>query len=75
MGTHEPKKDGNGTHRKLEEYMLAYPEALVLTEPWLYLHEIRYRLENDLNLQLHEIPWIIQICMALTSMELCRKKL
>ena len=54
--------------------MLAYLEALVLTEPWLYLREIRDRLENDLNLQPHEVPGITQICMALTSLELCRKK-
>ena len=73
-GTCEPKKGGNGTHRKLEEWMLAYLEDLVLTEPWLYLREIRDRLENDLNLQPHEVPGITQICMAPTSLELCRKK-
>ena len=68
------EKVGNRTGRKMEDWITAYLEALVLTEPWLYLEEIRDRLANDLNLQANQIPGISSICLALTSLELNRKK-
>ena len=55
--------------------MLAYLEALVLTEPWLYLQEICDKLINDLNLQVQQVPGIPAICAALTNFELGRKKI
>ena len=74
-GSCEARKGGNRTGRKMEDWITAYLEALVLTEPWLYLEEIRDRLANDLNLQANQIPGISSICLALTSLELNRKKI
>ena len=74
-GSCEARKGGNELGRKLEDWMQAYLEALVLTEPWLYLREIRNRLTIDLNLQPNQVPRISSICMALANLELGRKKL
>ena len=74
-GSCEARKGGNRTGRKMEDWITAYLEALVLTKPWLYLEEIRERLANDLNLQANQIPGISSICLALTSLELNRKKI
>ena len=49
-------------------------EALVLTEPWPYIREIRDRLINCLNLQVHQVPGIPGIGTTLT-LELGGKKI
>ena len=73
-GSCKVRKGGNELGCKLEDWMLAYLEALVLMEPWLYLCEIRNRLTIDLNLQQNQVPGISSICMALANLELGRKK-
>ena len=72
-GNCNSRKGGNETGRKLEDWMLAYLEALVLTELWLYIREIRDRIINYLNLQVHQVPGIPAICTTLT-LELGRKR-
>ena len=48
-GNCELRKGLNETGKKMQDWMMAYLEALVLTEPWLYLREIRERLTNHLT--------------------------
>ena len=71
-------KPGKGLHvnetgKKIQDWMMAYLEALVLTEPWLYLREIQGRLTNDLTLQPHVISGLSSICKALATLELDRE--
>ena len=63
-GNCEPRKGVNETNL----------EALVLTEPWLYLSEIRDRLTHDLNLQPHQVRGLSAICKELAALGLGRKK-
>ena len=61
------------TGKKMQDWMIAHLEALVLTEPWLYFREIQERLTNDLTLQPRILSGLSSICKALATLELDRK--
>ena len=72
-GNCEPRKGLNETGKKMQDWMMAYLEALVLMEPWLYLREIGERLTNHLTLQPYEVSGLLSIWKALATLELDRK--
>ena len=50
---------------KMQPFMAAYLEAMVLVNPFLYLEEMQDRLVIDLNLLQNEVPSVPLICRTL----------
>lgn len=59
---------------KMQPWKVAYLEALVTYDPFMYLSEIQKALRDNLNLPAAEIPSIPTICRTLISLELTRHK-
>jgi len=58
----------------MQPWKVAYLEALVTHDPFMYLSEIQTALRDDLNLPPVEIPSIPTICRTLVNLDLTRHK-
>ncbi|KAJ7360019.1 hypothetical protein OS493_019107 [Desmophyllum pertusum] len=58
----------------MQQWKVAYLEALVTHDPFMYLSEIQKALQDDLNLPPREVPSIPTICRTLLSLDLTRHK-
>lgn len=58
----------------MQPWKVAYLEALVTHDPFLYLSEIQTAIRDDLNLPPAEIPSVPTICRTLPSLDLTRHK-
>ena len=59
---------------KMQPFMAAYLEAMVLVNPFLYLDEMQDRLMTDLNLLPNEVPSVPVICRTLHELNLSKHK-
>ena len=59
---------------KMQPFMAAYLEAMVLVNPFLYLEEMQDRLMIDLNLLQNEVPSVPVICRTLHELNLSKHK-
>lgn len=59
---------------KMQPWKIAYLEALITHDPFLYLTEIQKALRDDLNLPPGEVPSIPTICRTLHDLDLTRHK-
>ena len=57
---------------KMQPFMAAYLEAMVLVNPFLYLEEMQDRLMIDLNLLQNEVPSVPVICPTLHELNLSK---
>ena len=68
-------RGGRGSpQRIMQPWKVAYLEALVTHDPFMYLSEIQKALRDNLNLPAAEIPSIPTICRTLISLDLTRHK-
>ena len=58
----------------MQPWKVAYLEALVTHDPFVYLSEIQTALRDDLNLPPREIPSVPTICRTLLDLDLTRHK-
>ena len=58
----------------MQPWKVAYLEALVTHDPFMYLSEIQAAIRDDLNLPPAEIPSIPTICRTLLNLDLTRHK-
>ena len=59
---------------KMQPFMAAYLEAMVLVNPFLYLKEMQDRLMTDLNLLPNVVPSVPVICRTLHKINLSKRK-
>ena len=59
---------------KMQPFMVAYLEAMIFVNPFLYLEEMQGRLRADLNLLPHEVPSVPVICRTLHDLNLTKHK-
>ena len=59
---------------KMQPFMAAYLEAMVLVNPFLYPEEMQDRLMIDLNLLQNEVPSVPAICQTLHELNLSKHK-
>ena len=59
---------------KMQPFMAAYLEAMVLVNPFLYLEEMQDRLMTDLNLLPNEVLSVPVICRTLHELNLSKHK-
>ena len=70
-----PRKQGGANHVVMSDWIEAYIEALLLCNPMLYLSEIRERVEDDLQLQPHQVPSLSAICLCIQRLNFTSKKI
>ena len=58
----------------MQPFMVAYLEAMIFVNPFLYLEEMQGRLRADLNLLPHEVPSVPVICRTLHDLNLTKHK-
>ena len=58
----------------MQPFMVAYLEAMIFVNPFLYLEEMQGRLRADLNLLPHEVPSVPVICQTLHDLNLTKHK-
>ena len=58
----------------MQPWKVAYLEALITHDPFIYLSEIQTALRDDLNLPPGEVPSIPTICRTLLSLDFTRHK-